>query len=149
MKLVLRITRGGLIRVTMLLFVAVTPCGLVGTYQRFEDLILQPWRGRRYVSPKRLYLPIALQPRRPTTSYSLPWELQISKITVFEDRAPRRIFLLKEKLTRKLHNDDPWFVLFTKYKRTWWAGSAVRICRVVYKTLVGEPEEKIPFSGHE
>jgi hypothetical protein len=41
----------------MLVFRVVTPCGLVGRYQRFgKTHSLQPWRWREYVSPKRWYL---------------------------------------------------------------------------------------------
>jgi hypothetical protein len=59
----------------------VTPCGLAGRYQRFEEIYFQSWRRTLYVSPKRRCLPqvhTALQPIRPTKTFSWLWEPQFS-----------------------------------------------------------------------
>jgi hypothetical protein len=84
-----------------MVFWVVTPCGLVGRYQRFGDtycLHLQGWSDRLYIvlSSQRgtiflrnvgIYLKVntALQPRRPTPISSPPWEPQISQVIFFLD----------------------------------------------------------------
>jgi hypothetical protein len=66
---------------SMLVFWVVTPCGLQGRYQRFEGtycLHHQSWSQSSILLPNvGIYLEVrtALQPRRPTSTSSPPWEL--------------------------------------------------------------------------
>jgi hypothetical protein len=68
----------------MLSFWVVTPCGRVGRYQRFGGTYCLYFQGRRVWGSMLLwnvgiYLQVhtTLQPRRPTSAPSRPWELQI------------------------------------------------------------------------
>jgi hypothetical protein len=50
------------VKMSMLVFWVVTPCGLVGRYQRFGGtyrLHLQGWRRRQYDPPKGWYAPMS------------------------------------------------------------------------------------------
>jgi hypothetical protein len=82
------------------------------------------------------------------------------RLTVFENRALRRIFGPKREevgLWRKLHNDElhslyssPNIVRVIKSRRMRWAGHVARMVegRSVYRVSVGRPEGKRPLGRH-
>jgi hypothetical protein len=52
------------VKMSMLVFWVVTPCGLAVRYQRLRGtycLHLQGWKWRKYVAPKRCYPPLSPQ----------------------------------------------------------------------------------------
>lgn len=59
------------VKVSMLVFWAVTPPGPAGRYQHFGETYCQPWRWKHYVLPKcwyRLQVNMAIQPRISTST---------------------------------------------------------------------------------
>jgi hypothetical protein len=62
----------------MLVFWVVKPCGTVGDINILEENIKNG--GSMFLQNSNIYLQVhmVLQPRRPTSTYSMPWESQIS-----------------------------------------------------------------------
>jgi hypothetical protein len=109
----------------MMLFWVLAPCRMIGRCQHFGRtycLHPQPWRWRRYVSPKRWHLPTSLHGARTQNNYrtvilpvvlygcetqSFTWREE-HRLKVYEEGIQRRAFEPKrEEVTRgwrKLHN---------------------------------------------